>query len=162
MFCSKCGSRLDGDAATCRQCGAAADAAEYCGGFWGLVGEKNAPGKTSAPKTRNEEKTEKPRAAGSGRFVAVLLVTLMLAQLLGTFLCYTRLSANTADDLTRRLEELGEDNEQLAQQLDELEKDNEQLAQQNAALQKTADELLEELRELKNALIAEESGQNEE
>lgn len=38
MYCSYCGCKLDGNAKKCPACGNDAKA-EYCGGFWGLVGE---------------------------------------------------------------------------------------------------------------------------
>lgn len=37
MYCSKCGARVSGSA--CGNCGTPVTPADYCGGFWGLVGE---------------------------------------------------------------------------------------------------------------------------
>ena len=39
MYCSYCGCKLDSAAKKCPSCGNDARS-EYCGGFWGLVGEK--------------------------------------------------------------------------------------------------------------------------
>lgn len=40
MFCKKCGMRCDSSLETCANCGHPIGGDEYCGGFWGLVGEK--------------------------------------------------------------------------------------------------------------------------
>ena len=56
MFCSKCGCKLPNEATACKNCGAPANLAEYCGGFWNLVGEK--PPVPAAPIS--EEKVPAP------------------------------------------------------------------------------------------------------
>lgn len=40
MFCKKCGMKCDSSHAACANCGYPTGEEEYCGGFWGLVGEK--------------------------------------------------------------------------------------------------------------------------
>lgn len=40
MFCKKCGMKCDSSRETCVNCGYPIAGDEYCGGFWGLVGEK--------------------------------------------------------------------------------------------------------------------------
>lgn len=39
MFCENCGRALPPDAPRCPGCGARAELADYCGGFWGLTAE---------------------------------------------------------------------------------------------------------------------------
>ncbi|MCC8129413.1 MAG: hypothetical protein LIO51_05690 [Clostridiales bacterium] len=51
MFCKKCGNKLVAGEKTCRYCGAPAEQAEICGGFWGLVGEKPSPAAAVPPVT---------------------------------------------------------------------------------------------------------------
>ena len=40
MFCRKCGMKIIPGEASCRNCGEAARAGEYCGGFWGITGDE--------------------------------------------------------------------------------------------------------------------------
>lgn len=40
MYCRKCGYRLVSGEKICQNCGESAVSAEYCGGFWGLVGKE--------------------------------------------------------------------------------------------------------------------------
>ncbi|MGM9617993.1 hypothetical protein [Butyricicoccus sp.] len=49
MYCNQCGCQLPADAKYCQNCHAPAEAAAYCGGFWGLVGQKQAPAATRKP-----------------------------------------------------------------------------------------------------------------
>lgn len=69
MYCNQCGCQLPADAKYCKNCHAPAETAAYCGGFWGLVGQKQAPAAT-----------QKPSAAK--RPVAVLVVCAVLLILL--------------------------------------------------------------------------------
>ena len=67
MYCNQCGCQLPADAAYCKNCHAPAEAAAYCGGFWGLVGQKQAPAATRKPATDK-------RMVGTLAACAVLLV----------------------------------------------------------------------------------------
>ena len=40
MYCRKCGYKIQKRNGRCPQCGEPVETAEYCGGFWGLVGEE--------------------------------------------------------------------------------------------------------------------------
>lgn len=40
MYCKKCGCRLNKGNSKCPDCGVKVTEIEYCGGFWGLVGER--------------------------------------------------------------------------------------------------------------------------
>ena len=40
MYCENCGRRVDFDDKKCPDCGIEIEEIEYCGGFWGLIGEK--------------------------------------------------------------------------------------------------------------------------
>lgn len=41
MYCKKCGCRINYGEQRCSDCGTEVGVIEYCGGFWGLVGENN-------------------------------------------------------------------------------------------------------------------------
>lgn len=60
MFCSKCGCKLPNEATTCKNCGSSAELAEYCGGFWNLVGEK--PPVPAAPISEERQTVPAPVA----------------------------------------------------------------------------------------------------
>lgn len=40
MYCKKCGCKIKSEEKYCSDCGAEVGNIEYCGGFWGLVGEE--------------------------------------------------------------------------------------------------------------------------
>ena len=56
MFCNKCGHKLTNTSA-CPNCGAPTGYAEYCGGFWGLVGD---PPQMQQPKAPAEQPVIRP------------------------------------------------------------------------------------------------------
>ena len=58
MFCGKCGAKISPENSRCESCGAPAEYAEYCGGFWGLVGQ-TPPTKTTA-SVPDEAASKKP------------------------------------------------------------------------------------------------------
>lgn len=57
MYCSYCGCKLDSTAKKCPSCGNDARS-EYCGGFWGLVGEKEPQKPEPAAEKKNVEETQ--------------------------------------------------------------------------------------------------------
>ena len=57
MYCSYCGCKLDSTAKKCPSCGNDARS-EYCGGFWGLVGEKEPQKPELAAEKKNMEETQ--------------------------------------------------------------------------------------------------------
>jgi Sec-independent protein translocase protein TatA/RNA polymerase subunit RPABC4/transcription elongation factor Spt4 len=59
MYCKKCGCRLSSSAKVCPECGCEATT-EYCGGFWGIVGENS---KVPAPHERDAAPQKKTTAA---------------------------------------------------------------------------------------------------
>ena len=65
MFCKKCGMRIRQGVDSCPHCGAPAELAEYCGGFWGLTG--SAAGETAGAKAEEMQDAAESPAFGGGQ-----------------------------------------------------------------------------------------------
>ena len=85
MFCSKCGAKIQDGSTQCRQCGTPAEYAEYCGGFWNLVGqspkngalEKQA-GNAPNPKQETVIKDLRQKVRRSRRTSRILLIVCLI------------------------------------------------------------------------------------
>lgn len=65
MFCKKCGMRIRQGVDSCPHCGAPAELAEYCGGFWGLTG--SAAGETAGAQAEEMQDAAESPAVGGGQ-----------------------------------------------------------------------------------------------
>lgn len=65
MFCKKCGMRIRQGVDSCPHCGAPAELAEYCGGFWGLTG--SAAGETAGAQAEEMQDAAESPAFGGGQ-----------------------------------------------------------------------------------------------
>ena len=135
MFCNKCGQKLATKAKVCSNCGAPSKRAEYCGGFWGLVGEK--PPVAPAPVSRRE--TAAPVQTGRAASVKkrkrpviwyVICSVLLVLCLLQTFKA-CRFS-NEADEYRALYEEEKEKNERAEE--DETDQESNDRAQNGEAV----------------------------
>lgn len=57
MYCVKCGCKINPGEKRCPDCGLEVTETEYCGGFWGLVGEEE--NKMTALQSNREHKKER-------------------------------------------------------------------------------------------------------
>lgn len=94
MFCKKCGRKIRSGEKKCPSCGTSSNQAEYCGGFWGLVGEEpKQPRQDAAPEMRIKSGTEQaaPNKFGRKALTAACAVCGILA------VAVVFLSVRTAD-----------------------------------------------------------------
>ena len=57
MYCKKCGIRIKEGQEKCPECGTEQDKPEYCGGFWGLVGDRREDEASRQIQKQPEEET---------------------------------------------------------------------------------------------------------
>lgn len=57
MYCKKCGIRIKEGQEKCPECGTEQDKPEYCGGFWGLVGDQREDEASRQIQKQPEEET---------------------------------------------------------------------------------------------------------
>lgn len=157
MFCRKCGIKLNAGEKTCRNCGASVELAEYCGGFWGLVGEEKKtdvtvpsaqketpvrepvkekpPVKETAvavptPKTRKTNSAGGKKKAALWQLISLVLLILLLLQMGKANRC--SLAAEKIqtqyESLKVLCETIEKQNEALNEKIDALFRDMEQLA----------------------------------
>lgn len=157
MYCKKCGYKLRTGENVCKNCGEPAGSAEYCGGFWGIVGEDKKPSRepesimqenvlSSSALQKGGELSEKKSAGrivsgGRNRLwasfgICGVLLVLLVAQ---SF----RLSAVSDDSLEKKRE------------YDELQGKYYAVVQENKDLLERIDELSEYILKIKEHLIME-------
>lgn len=166
MYCSKCGYQIKKGNNKCLNCGELADSAEFCGGFWGLVGKemvvkpvrelsvvKDVPRDSSVLEKANEtkritndgeEKKVKTQVKKKKRFpVALLLCIALVCIIVGMAVGLSR-KQKALKKLEAKyvlLEELyvdaESDNNELSSKINELEKEIESIENEEKELAET-------------------------
>lgn len=163
MYCKKCGYKLMSGKRVCGNCGEPVDSAEYCGGFWGLVGEVPSPivekeasdstrfqkqendtGKKGAGSQAPESHTQRKQSSGKSKrkmFLAPLVICNVL--LLAVIVQSVRMSS-----VSERLSEKKEE-------YDELQEKYHAVVEEYKDLSEQITELSEEVSGIKDYLIFE-------
>ena len=161
MYCSYCGCKLDSTAKKCPSCGNAVRS-EYCGGFWGLVGEKeqqksepvvekkNAEETQSMPVgSKNEEKSagmKKKKRTSRKIVIGILLVSVLLCIIQTVRLT---VSNGKLSDMLDENQMISQENGELMIEKEEAEKKCEELLAEKEEAEKQNGSLESENKKLK-------------
>lgn len=132
MYCQKCGYKLSKGSYICSNCGSQNQDIEYCGGFWGLTGEKKEYIKECSGR-EIEELAQKPKSKlkksknsyFSARFICLIFFVIILGIAAKYFY-----QAKKMDELTATVEIL----QKQADQTKVLKKKNKTLKKENDKL----------------------------
>lgn len=160
MYCSYCGCKLNSTAKKCPSCGNDARS-EYCGGFWGLVGEKeqqksepvvekkNAEETQSMPvDSKNEEKNtgmKKRKRTSQKIVIGILLVSVLLCIIQTVRLT---VSNGKLSDMLDENQMISQENGELMIEKEEAEKKCDELLAEKEEAEKKCSELVEEKTEV--------------
>lgn len=143
MYCLKCGKKISLGEEQCSECGTKISGNEYCGGFWGLVGEDNKIERNSKPcdpiKVVNESENEelrktikkdafiKKKYRKKTQILSVFLIVLVAVCFAQIVFCSVTIKnyQNTKKEnqnLYQQNQELIDSNDELSNQLKNLEK----------------------------------------
>lgn len=165
MYCRKCGYRLVSGEKTCQNCGEPAAFAEYCGGFWGLVGKEGA-GKASSATCReelpvtvqaiseikNNAGQEKTKDKKSFRNKAAKIGITAMALVCSVFVILFAVQTFRISTASKKLLEIEEKYAALEENYAELKEESDAATAENASLLEELDRLSDE-----NAVLSEEN-----
>lgn len=132
MYCQKCGCKINMEERRCSDCGTDVKGNEYCGGFWGLVGEEEKV-RTFTPQGENsKEELEKDRTIRKYKslklfLVEVVLILILMVVCLLQFVQISQISKQF-DKLYQVCEELGGDYQELNDKYTEIKEQVEELS----------------------------------
>lgn len=164
MYCSKCGCKVESSQKNCPNCGALADGIEYCGGFWGLVGEEpkkqvipelvsqdnvkiNNSGKVQIEKLKRKYKSQRTV------LLAVIIIFLVVSAVQTVRLIFAEKNYEKFEiqyqELQEDYNEVTQENEQVNEQYQELQEDYNEIVQERKVLNEQIEEM-EEIEEIDN------------
>ena len=159
MFCNKCGAKISPGANRCEFCGTPAEFAEYCGGFWGLVGQTS-PSRVAVvindvTTQSSENEMGVPRnaeaPAGSNRKRVLIPIALCLV-FAGLFTVQTLRISGLQDEVGRQkgyynrlYQTSGSDRTDMQEQIDQLSDDVDAANKTNLELESQVAQLTADL-----------------